>query len=79
MNKVIDGLVIPGGRDLNPKFYNQETQGSNIEEDSLKRYPFMKQLYEELSKDIPVLGICWGFQFLNVVHGGTLNQHISDS
>lgn len=79
LDKILDGLIIPGGRDLNPKFYNQETQGANIEEDSLKRYPFMKEFYETMRKDIPVFAVCWGFQFLNVLYGGTLNQHISDS
>lgn len=79
VEKDIDGLIIPGGRDLNPMFYNQDCKGSVLEEDSNHRYPFMKDLYLKLDKEIPIFGICWGIQFLNVVHGGNLNQHIEDS
>lgn len=61
INKTLDGFVIPGGRDLNPKFYNQEDKGSNLEEESLKRYPIMKNFYQNMKQDIPILAICWGF------------------
>ena len=79
INMKIDGLVIPGGRDIDPRFYNQEDKGSKLDEDSLKRYPKMKHIYENITPEIPIFAICWGFQFLNIVHGGTLNQHMADS
>jgi putative glutamine amidotransferase len=33
-------------------------------------------LTEALAQDLPVLAICGGMQLFNVVHGGTLIQHI---
>ena len=61
IEKKIDGLLIPGGRDINPVFYGHEHTGSILEDDSLIRYPFMKKMYEEIDPDIPIFGICWGF------------------
>jgi putative glutamine amidotransferase len=31
-----------------------------------------------LPKDLPILGICWGMQFLNVYFGGDLVQHLEN-
>ena len=72
----LDGLIIPGGRDLDPKYYGEENNGSNVPPESDARYEWTRDIYLNISHKIPVLGVCWGFQFLNVVHGGTLVQHI---
>ena len=75
----VDGIIIPGGRDLHPKFYGEEVKGSKLEEDVEDRYLYTKNIYENVIKEIPIFGICWGFQFLNVLKGGTLVQHLKNS
>ena len=71
----LDGLLIAGGRDIHPSFYGEPVNGSVIPPNN-RRFEFEKCLYEKLSKRIPILGVCWGMQFLNVVNGGSLHQDI---
>lgn len=71
----LDGLIIPGGRDIDPSFYNQtRSQKTKIHPQQTKRFLLMQKIYNSTS--CPVLGICWGLQFINVIHGGSLVQHI---
>jgi putative glutamine amidotransferase len=71
-----DGLVIPGGEDVNPKLYSQENLYSypidqSIEQLDLDTIEIMDKL------DKPIFGICRGLQILNVAFGGTLIQDIN--
>jgi len=70
--KGLDGLLITGGRDINPECYKQErapeTQEPNPSRDRME----IDLLGEALDRDLPVLAICRGLQLLNVYHGGTL-------
>ena len=75
--KKIDGLLLSGGRDIDPVLYGEEpTKVHGME-------PRKDMLEIELTKLViksgkPILGICRGAQMLNVACGGTLNQSISD-
>lgn len=71
----LDGLLIGGGRDIHPSFYGEELNGSTPPPHN-HRYEFTQSLYQKLSKKIPIFGVCWGMQFLNVVNGGSLHQDI---
>lgn len=74
----IDGLLIPGSRDMDPKFYKQVTS-SKINPMNIKRTNAEFELMEEsLKRDLPILGICGGMQFINVFYGGSLHQDISE-
>lgn len=70
-----DGLLIPGGGDINPIRYGQENQGSIMIMDALDELQFVV-LDDFVKQRKPVLGICRGHQVINVYFGGTMIQHL---
>jgi putative glutamine amidotransferase len=74
----LDGLIITGGKDVDPARYGQEAHETtdaprpdrDAWEDAL--------LTAALDRGLPFLGICRGAQLLNVALGGTLHQHLPD-
>lgn len=76
-----DGLVLSGGVDSNPKFYNGKEEYPNKPEGGwdTARDEFERSLYQSaLDKRIPVLAICRGLQLVNIFHGGDLIQDLGD-
>jgi putative glutamine amidotransferase len=75
---VLDGLVLSGGGDVDPRAYSQEADpevgGVDTNRDASER----ALLSAALRADLPVLAICRGCQVLNVELGGTLHQHLPD-
>lgn len=70
----LDGLVLTGGADIDPTRYGHDNTASATEPD---RDAIEFALYEAaLADGIPVLGICRGFQLINVYAGGTLHQDV---
>lgn len=68
-------VVFTGGADVHPSFYGAEMHpytGTHIERDIMERTVF------ENARDlnIPMVGICRGGQFLNVMSGGQMYQHV---
>ena len=74
--KELDGIVLPGGVDLNPALYHEENTDSVGINDALDRLEFAV-IEWAVAEKIPVLGICRGFQILNVYFGGSLIQGAS--
>ena len=72
-NYDIDLLVLPGGLDIRnneiPSFHSQNT-------DVWKQYFIDNDLDLYIEKEIPVFGICAGFQALCQKYGCKLTQHI---
>ncbi len=71
----LDGLVLPGGPDINPGWYSEENTACEGMRNSLDYIQF-SVLDAFLKTGKPVLGICRGMQLINVYFGGTLNQNI---
>ena len=72
----LDGLVFPGGADVEPHEYG-ETAINGLNEVESERDQVELQLARwAFEDDLPTLGICRGQQLLNVALGGTLYQDL---
>lgn len=73
----IDGLLLPGGDDLDPQSYNRENKGLSLNVSPDRDYIEFYILEQVLKKQVPLLGICRGCQLINVFLGGSLYQDIA--
>jgi putative glutamine amidotransferase len=69
-----DGLCLSGGGDIDPLRYGADNVASTDIDERRDALEFAL-LERALSRDVPVLGICRGFQVINVHFGGSLEQH----
>ena len=73
-----DGLMLPGGGDVDPARYGQQTAGSLDPDPALDELQFsVTDRFFRAGKVI--FGICRGHQLLNVYFGGTLIQDLPTS
>jgi putative glutamine amidotransferase len=72
----IDGLVLPGGGDVDPARYGAERDPRTDGVDTARDQTEVELLQLAAERGMPVLGICRGMQVINVAAGGTLNQHL---
>jgi len=73
----VKGIIISGGNDINPQSYGGNKTDSvylSAERDSTEE----NLLRIAIEKKIPVLGICRGYQFINVFFGGKLIGGINE-
>lgn len=74
--KHIDLIVFTGGEDVHPSCYNGKADGyfssSNIKRDRQEADIFKIAI----QRGVKMFGICRGFQFLSVMCGGQMYQHI---
>jgi len=72
----LDGLVLIGGDDIPPQAYGEEPH-ETVEVLVPQRYEFERKLIARwFAAGKPMLGVCLGMQFTNVVAGGTMVQDI---
>ena len=73
-----DGLILCGGNDIEPSRYNEPIDGAvDIDKDrDVVEFALLKA-YVGAGK--PVMGICRGFQLINIFFGGSLYQDIPDA
>jgi putative glutamine amidotransferase len=77
----LDGLIITGGRDIDPAGYGQQRHPETDEPIPANQ---QRDAWEialvrgAIRRGMPVLGICRGAQVINVALGGTLHQHLPD-
>lgn len=74
----LDGLVITGGRDVDPAAYGHSAHPATDEPARDRDDWELALLRGALARRLPILGICRGAQVLNVALGGTLHQHLPD-
>ncbi|MGI6091855.1 MAG: gamma-glutamyl-gamma-aminobutyrate hydrolase family protein [Veillonellaceae bacterium] len=76
--KIIDGLILSGGYDVDPLLFGEQPAEKlgyvcperDFHEIELVRAAALAQ--------IPILGICRGIQLINIAFGGTIYQDLSD-
>ena len=71
----LDGLVLTGGGDVDPRRYGQAPAPQVYGVDAT-RDAWELALVAAAPASLPVLAICRGMQVLNVARGGTLVQHV---
>jgi putative glutamine amidotransferase len=74
----IDGIVIPGGDDLPPELYGQRPHHRTEVACDERVSADLALLKAALARRIPVLGICYGAQLLNVALGGDIVQDLPE-
>jgi putative glutamine amidotransferase len=74
----IDGLMLSGGVDVDPRYFGEEHHPQLGTVDALRDSTELALLKSALAQDMPIFGICRGIQTLNVALGGTLYQHLPD-
>jgi putative glutamine amidotransferase len=76
---LLDAVVLSGGSDIDPACYgappDPHTQNTRAERDLFE----IALARAALDRDLPLLGVCRGFEILNVALGGTLEQHLGDA
>ncbi len=75
--QIIDGWLIPGGLDIDASNFGQDNHPEAELQDP-SRYSSEAALYAAVPEDLPILGICYGCQLVNVIAGGDLIQHLPD-
>lgn len=71
------GLVLPGGEDVDPAFYGERPQPELGQVNPSRDVTEFAALECALESGIPILAICRGAQVLNVHMGGTLFQDLA--
>jgi putative glutamine amidotransferase len=77
--ELIDGLLIPGGADCDPALYHAAPNPKNQPMDSLRQRFDLALIGRAEAAELPVLGICFGHQAMNVHRGGSLHQHLREA
>jgi putative glutamine amidotransferase len=72
----VDGLLLPGGWDVDPSFYGERRDEKLGETDPELDETELALFGQARQREIPVLGICRGQQVINVAMGGSLVQHL---
>ena len=71
-----DGLLLPGGGDIDPVYYGEEMNGSDEPDRELdKAQRDILDAFVKAKK--PILGICRGMQLINIYFGGSLHQDLA--
>jgi putative glutamine amidotransferase len=74
----IDGLLLAGGRDVDPSLYEQAAHGQTDPPDHRRDRFELLMIRAAIDADLPFLAISRGMHVLNVARGGTLTQHLPD-
>jgi putative glutamine amidotransferase len=72
----LDGLVLSGGLDVDPRLYGGEPGQHSTQLDPEQDRFEIALTRLAIERGIPILGTCRGHELLNVALGGTLHDHL---
>lgn len=73
----IDGLLLPGGGDIDPVNYRGDSQNPTLRDiDEQRDWIEIELVRQAVAQEKPVLAICRGLQIFNVALGGTLWEDV---
>ena len=73
----LDGVLLPGGGDLDPRLYGEEPGEACYDVNHAQDRLDLAVARQSIDAGLPVFGICRGHQLLNVLYGGTLIQDMA--
>lgn len=77
LDESVSLVCFTGGEDVTPAFYGDNPHP--FTHSWIGRDEYEKSLFHEIQKKgIPMVGICRGAQFLNVMSGGRMYQHVQE-
>lgn len=77
---VVDGLIFTGSpSNIEPYHYNGPASAAGTHHDPLRDATTLPLMRAAIAAGVPVLGICRGFQEMNVALGGTLHQKVHET
>jgi putative glutamine amidotransferase len=75
----LDGVMLSGSpSNINPEHYGQTWQTPELPQDRVRDATSLSLVPTIIQRRIPLLGICRGFQEINVALGGTLYQKVHE-
>jgi putative glutamine amidotransferase len=79
MLDLVDALILTGGAgDVNPALYGEELHHETGPIQNERDAYELALARAAVERGIPTLGICRGMEILNVVYGGSIEQHLPD-
>ncbi len=76
----LDGLLFTGGySNVEPHHYEGEPSKPGTLHDALRDHTTLPLLRAAVDAGVPLLGICRGFQEMNIAWGGTLHQELHET
>jgi gamma-glutamyl-gamma-aminobutyrate hydrolase PuuD len=76
--EALDGLIFSGGSDIDPDLYGADPHPATNAVRPLRDRAELALLERAIARDMPVLAICRGLEVLNVLRGGSIEQHLPD-
>lgn len=76
-----DFLMLSGGADINPEYYNQKRSSRSQaprEKNNVRDVHEERLALKAIELGKPIIGICRGAQWLSILSGGTLVQHVTN-